>query len=683
MSVTDDIKSRIDIVSYVQRYVPTLKKAGRNHKACCPFHNEKTPSFVVNPVRQTWHCFGACAEGGDLFTFAQKLHAWDFKEALRELATEAGVQLEPRTPEQKSRSDRLDRLRGIVATAADFYQQNLQREAAQGVLAYVKEKRGLKGETIRDFQLGYAPDSWDFMLRSLRALGHSDDEIVDVGLAVRSEAGRVYDRFRNRLMFPIRDERGRAVGFGGRAIDANDEAKYINSPQSAIFDKSRLLYGLDMGKSAVRESGTAVIVEGYMDVIQAHQAGYANVVAQMGTAMTEPQIRLVAPRFAKRIVLALDADEAGQNAARRSLEVARQTLSQDFAGKLSVDIGILQIPAGKDPDDYLRESPDGWQTLVDQAQGVADFVIEMEAASLTRTASLQERLAVADAVSPILLASESNFYRQENLQKLARRLRIGERELLARVQEQLPHARPVTHSSSMEPIPPDLPPEYWDNENDERPLDRDDEGESSASAPAPRPPIRPLKRAVEAYCLSVLLKNPDLLYQVNRKLRELAGDDDDLLQGPLCELGANDFTQSQYRALMNYLQDSMAQDDLEPLEYLGGVVDDELRTEVDALLIDEPQAVSDRIRGNFRVDLNDIFRRGSYKVRPGFSLQDELVSRALQLRLERLESERVEMQYLQEEAQTGLESDEQQRDLISAKIVLSMRAKARINVAVG
>ena len=420
-----------------------------------------------------------------------------------------------------------------------------------------------------------------------------------------------------------------------------------------------------------------------MDVIQAHQAGYANVVAQMGTAMTEPQIRLVAPRFAKRIVLALDADEAGQNAARRSLEVARQTLSQDFAGKLSVDIGILQIPAGKDPDDYLRESSDGWQTLVDQAQGVADFVIEMEAASLTRTASLQERLAVADAVSPILLASESNFYRQENLQKLARRLRIGERELLARVQEQLPHARPVTHSSSMEPIPPDLPPEYWDNENDERPLDRDDEGESSASAPAPRPPVRPLKRAVEAYCLSVLLKNPDLLYQVNRKLRELAGDDDDLLQGPLCELGANDFTQSQYRALMNYLQDSMAQDDLEPLEYLGGVVDDELRTEVDALLIDEPQAVSDRIRGNFRVDLNDIFRRGSYKVRPGFSLQDELVSRALQLRLERLESERVEMQYLQEEAQTGLESDEQQRDLISAKIVLSMRAKARINVAVG
>ena len=218
MSVTDEIKSRIDIVSYVQRYVPGLKKAGRNHKACCPFHNEKTPSFMVNPARQTWHCFGACAEGGDLFTFAQKMHGWDFKEALRELAHEAGVQLKAQTPEQKSRSDRQDVLRGIVNSAAEFYQRQLQRETAAGVRHYLREKRGLKGAIIGEFQLGYAPDSWDFMLRSLRQLGHSDDDIVEVGLAVRNENGRVYDRFRNRLMFPIRDDRGRTVGFGGRAL---------------------------------------------------------------------------------------------------------------------------------------------------------------------------------------------------------------------------------------------------------------------------------------------------------------------------------------------------------------------------------------------------------------------------------------------------------------------------------
>ena len=229
----------------------------------------------MNPARQTWHCFGACAEGGDLFTFAQKLHGWDFKEALRELAAEAGVQLRAQSPEQKSRSDRLEKLRGIAASAADFFRAALQRESAAGVRAYLRDQRGLDDAIVQKFQIGYAPESWDFMLRALRDLGHSDDDIVDAGLAVRNENGRIYDRFRNRLIIPIRDERGRVVGFGGRALDANDNAKYINSPQSAIFDKSRLLYGLDMGRSAIRDSGTAVIVEGYMDVIQAHQAGYA------------------------------------------------------------------------------------------------------------------------------------------------------------------------------------------------------------------------------------------------------------------------------------------------------------------------------------------------------------------------------------------------------------------------
>ena len=291
MSVTDEIKSRIDIVNYVQRHVPALKKAGRNHKACCPFHNEKTPSFVVNPERQSWHCFGACAEGGDLFTFAQKLHGWDFKEALRELANEAGVQLEPQTPEQRTRSDRQERLRGMLSDAAEFYQRELHRETGAFAYDYLRANRGISPETAQVFQLGYAPDSWDYMLKSLRNLGYSDDDIVEAGMAVRNDSGRVYDRFRNRLMFPIRDERGRTVGFGGRALSSDEVAKYINSPQSPLFDKSRLLYGLDMGRSAIRESGTAVIVEGYMDVIQAHQAGYLNVVAQMGTAMTEPQVK--------------------------------------------------------------------------------------------------------------------------------------------------------------------------------------------------------------------------------------------------------------------------------------------------------------------------------------------------------------------------------------------------------
>ena len=682
MSVTDEIKSRVDIVSYVQRHVPALKKAGRNHKACCPFHNEKTPSFVVNPARQTWHCFGACAEGGDLFTFAQRLHGWDFKEALRELAIEAGIELRQQTPEQKTENDRLDRLRDIVATASDIFHKKLYHSDADPVLHYVRETRGLSDDAVKSFQLGFAPESWDFMLRALRDLGYRDDDIADVGLAVRNETGRVYDRFRNRLMIPIRDERGRVVGFGGRALQSDEGAKYINSPQSALFDKSRLLFGLDRGRSAIRDSGTAVIVEGYMDVIQAHQAGFLNVVAQMGTAMTERQIRLITPRYANRIVLALDSDEAGQNAARRSLEVARETLSSDFAGKLSADIRILQMPEGKDPDDYLRKSPESWEALVDDARMVADFVIDMETAPLNPASSLQERQTVAQQILPILTASENSLYRQENIQKLARRIRISERELLAWAQRSQPARRAPRQPEPLVDPALDVPPEYWDNEYDPTAHDASDAGEDPHSA-GPLPASgRQSNRTTEPYCLSLLLKNPNLLYQVNRRLRELAGDDLDLLRGPLCEFGAADFTQSQYRELMSHLQDSMMQDDQEPLELLDETVDSDLKAEFRALLIDEPEAVSQLMRRNYQVDLNDILKRRPYVGKRGYSLQDELISRALQLREARLENERIEMQYLQEEAQTGRESDSLQDDLLSAKIMLSMRAKARINAAV-
>ena len=690
MSVTDEIKSRIDIVNYVQRHVPALKKAGRNHKACCPFHNEKTPSFVVNPERQSWHCFGACAEGGDLFTFAQKLHGWDFKEALRELANEAGVQLEPQTPEQRTRSDRQERLRGMLSDAAEFYQRELHRETGAFAYDYLRANRGISPETAQVFQLGYAPDSWDYMLKSLRNLGYSDDDIVEAGMAVRNDSGRVYDRFRNRLMFPIRDERGRTVGFGGRTLSHEEAAKYINSPQSPLFDKSRLLYGLDMGRSAIREIGTAVIVEGYMDVIQAHQAGYRNVVAQMGTAMTEPQVRLIAPRLANRLVLALDADEFGQTATSRgldragrsSLNVPRDTFKENYSRRLAADIRILQIPSGKDPDDYLRESPESWPVLVEEAMELADFVIETELARLPPNPSLHERLAVAEAILPLLRVSENEIYGEQNIQKLARRLRIGEREMLAWAQAHLPSVRRDVSAASQAAKADELPPEYWDNEFASIPPEaRYDSasGESSSSLPAAQ---KPLKRAAEAYCLSVLLKNPDLLAKVNRKLRELAGDDEGLLHGPLADLGTQDFSQTPYRALMAQFQHAMSQDDLEPLEYLGQSIKGELEAELEALLIDEPTAVSQTMKRNYQVDLNDILRRSHYRSRPGFSLPDELVTRALQLRLARLDSERVEMQYLQEETQTEQENDPLHSDLISTKIMLSMRAKARINTAV-
>ena len=553
----------------MQRHVPDLRKAGRNHKACCPFHNEKTPSFVVNPERQSWHCFGACSEGGDLFTFAQKIHNWDFKEALRELAAEAGIELRAQTPAQKTESDRRERLRGLVNTAATFFHERLRDVDGAAALSYLRGARGLNDETMRDFQLGYAPDSWDWLLNSLRRLGYGDDDIVEAGLAVRNESGRVYDRFRKRLMIPIRDERGRVVGFGGRALDSDDGAKYINSPQSALFDKSRLLFGLDRGRRAIRDSGAAVIVEGYMDVIQAHQAGYLNVVAQMGTAMTEGQVRLIAPRHASKIVLALDADEAGQNAARRSLEVARGALSSGFAGRLSVDLRILQVPEGKDPDDFLRASPGAWEALVAGAQPVADYVIDTETAALPERPSMHERESLARRILPILLASENSLYKQENVQKLSRRLRISERDLMAWARKNMPDQRPPAQPA----MPPDEPPpEFWEGEADPFSAEPGEfDAPSSPTAPVPGDAAR-ADRAIEPYCLSLLLKNPNLLSLVNRKLRELAGDDAELLRGPLCELGVDDFTQSQYRMLMARLQESMAQDDREPRAYLASMV---------------------------------------------------------------------------------------------------------------
>ena len=683
MSTTDEIKSRIDIVSYVQRFVPSLKKAGRNHKACCPFHAEKTPSFVVNPERQTWHCFGACSEGGDLFTFAQKINGWDFKEALQELAQEAGVQLRQQTPQQQTRSDELERLRGLLASAAEMYQDQLLHPGANAVLGYVRNRRGLTPETIETFQFGYAPDSWNFVLQGLGALGHSEDEIIDAGLAVRNENGRVYDRFRNRLMIPIRDERGRMVGFGGRALSSDDSAKYINSPQTALFDKSRLLFGLDSAKAAIRETGTAVVVEGYMDVIQSYQAGYRNVVAQMGTAMTEAQIRRLAPRYARRIVMALDADEAGQSATRRSLEVARQTLKRDFAGRLSIDIQILQVPSGKDPDDFLRESPAEWGGLVESAQDVADFVIDMETAGLSGDATLQARQQLAREVLPILIASEDNLYQRENVQKLARRLRISERDLLAwsqREQPQMPGSGgPVPPANIAPPeIPPeyDIPPEYWDNEDDTAPRDNGAGGDSAQTISSTQ------VRAIEPYCLSLLLRNPELLSQVNRKLRELAGDDDNLLNGPLCDLCVEDFTRSQFRILMAHLQEAMSQDEKEPLDYIGAALAGELYAEYRSLLSEDPAAIRSLSQGTYRVDLQDIFSRSRGGRIQGDNLQNELINRALRLRLERLEHERVEMQYLQEEASSSADLDQAHRDRLSQKIMLSMTAKARLDMAV-
>jgi DNA primase len=665
MSVTDDIKSRLDIVSFIQQYVP-LKRAGRNYKACCPFHSEKTPSFVVNPDSQTWRCFGSCADGGDIFNFAQKYHGWSFPEALQELGKLAGVEVQQQSAEQKQQAARLDGLRGLMQVASDLYHEQLWH--TEEVLRYAREKRGFSDETIQTWGIGYAPDGWQNVLTALTQLGYTEDDLVEVGLARRNEAGRVYDYFRNRLMIPIRDERGRVIGFGARALDAEDNPKYLNSPQTPLFDKSRTLFGLDRAKRAIRDSETAVIVEGYMDVIQAHQAGFLNVVAQMGTAMTEMQLKMLAPRLAKKIILALDADAAGQNATMRSLEVARAALRADYTGKLSVDIRVLHIPDAKDPDDLIREAPDEWPMLVDSAVPVADYVINMEASVLPPNATVQEREAVARHLLPLLLASENNLFRQDNIQKLAMRLRIAENSLLALAAEHQRIEQARAPRRFREEAPPDYPPlEY--NDGDAPPDEKGKDYAPAAPRPTPRQRSPHDSSRWEADCLGGLLQEPDLIYLINRKFRELAGSDPVLLAGPLAEFGMDDFSQSDYRMLARTFMEALDQDEFTPLEYLRAQCDDMLRQvlEEDILLTDFDRLLP-RLRHGLSVDLATMLKQSGAPDRRG-----ELVSNALRLRRQRIEREREDLYFLM------MEADAEQQIALARRIQLSIVAKRLID----
>lgn len=710
MSVAQQIKDRLDIVDYIQAHVPDLRRAGRTYKACCPFHNERTPSFVVNPDTQTWRCFGACAEGGDVFTFAQKRHGWDFSEALRELGKLAGVEVRKRTPEQKQREEQLDRLRGMLQTAADFYHEWLLRDTdeAQRVLAYTQQQRGFTMETIREWQIGFAPDGWQHMLGALTDLGYSADDLLEAGLVSRNDSGRTYDRFRNRLMIPIRDDRGRVIGFGARALSDEDNPKYLNSPQTPVFDKSSTLFGLDRAKQALRETETAVIVEGYMDVIQAHQAGYANVVAQMGTAMTEAQLSLIAPRYVKNIIMALDADAAGQNATRRSLEVARQALEADYLGKMSVDMRVLQIDSAKDPDDVLRETPQQWPEYVANALPVANFVIDMETSDLASDASLAERQAIARRLLPILTASENNFYTQENLQKLALRLRISEHDLLdwARELQRIEAAKqarrqtstrdqapPAVPNQTVPAAPDEMPPPFSPEDgvigsNEEPPLfpdgvpltegdgppheDYDDLGlatvqiprttpTQSEAAPAPRLGSRNSSRATQAYCLRMMLLDPDALPHINRKLRELADGREEMLNGPLCSLDADDFTEADYRVLADAVQRALQQVEQEPLDFLRDTLADALLDELDTLMQAEAEHIHKRVRFRFRADFDLNWDQFSRHIQPGLDTRADVVRRALEIRQQRLERESQEFRFYLEDAQRQNDREAQLR----------------------
>lgn len=371
LTPVEEIKARLDIVEVLSSYIK-LQKAGANFRALCPFHSEKTPSFMISPARQMWHCFGGCNEGGDIFKFVMKIEGLEFGDALRQLANRAGVVLKREDPQIKTERNKLS---DICKAAAEYFQKNL---AQNKEVAEYLAKRGLKKETMEEFKIGYAPESWDGLLKFLSAKNFHSSDIEKAGLAVKSEkADRGYfDRFRGRIMFPVVNSSGEIIGFGGRVFKQKDdpparqlaggEAKYINSPHTMIYDKSRTLYGFDKAKMDIRKNNFTILVEGYMDLIMCHQAGVKNAVAVAGTALTQNHLQML-KRLSDNIYTCFDMDNAGDMATKRAIDMA---IANEF------NVKVITVPSGKDPADFILEHPEGWKERVEKAQNFMEFYFE-------------------------------------------------------------------------------------------------------------------------------------------------------------------------------------------------------------------------------------------------------------------------------------------------------------------
>jgi len=586
MSNIDEIKTRIDIVDLVSETVQ-LRRSGKNYTGFCPFHeNTRTPAFVVFPESGTWRCFGQCNEGGDIFKFVMKKEGWDFSEALHFLAERAGIELKPPTPDEQATAEEHDALRQLLESAVTFYRHNLFNTPAGGVaLEYLRKQRGLKDEIIEAFGLGYAPDSWDAVTRYFLTKDYKEEDLLAAGLVSERDSGGVYDRFRHRVMFPIRDERGRMVGFGARILNPDDVPKFLNSPQTALFDKGHLLYGLDQARKSIRIQDQVVIVEGYLDVIAVHQAGYTNVVSPMGTALTEHQLYLL-KRFTRRIVLALDPDAAGDKATLRGLQLARQTLDREsdpvfdargllgYEARLQADIRVSTLPEDLDPDEVVNRDPQEWQRIIDAARPIVVHVME----TLANGRDLEDpkvKNDIAAQVLPLIEDVPSSIERDTYLQQLARLLRVDERALL---DARTGPARTRGQRRRFDRRTPD-------NE-------------------IPKPVVAPAVQAgyiQEAHCLGVLLRRPALLYQVDRRLQD----------DGLGRLVPEDFQHADHQAIFRLLHESVDQDMAEPLTYVFSGLSLQMMEMADGLLerTDNLDPIEERVLEDLMRSLLDLRKR--------------------------------------------------------------------------
>ena len=557
MSNVDEIKARLDIVDLVSESVQ-LRKSGKNFSGFCPFHsNTRTPSFVVFPDTGTWRCFGACNDGGDIFKYVMKKEGYDFPEALRRLAERAGVELRQYTPEEQEQRDELDRLRDLMEEAVTFFRHQLvSTPAGKPALDYL-HGRSFGDERLGAWGLGYAPNSWDALLNHFSEKGHSPEDLLAAGLVSQRDSGGYYDRFRNRVMFPIRDSRGRMAGFGARALSDEDQPKYLNSPQTDLFNKSHLLYGLDRARKSIRSEDEAVIVEGYLDVIGLAQAGYTNAVSPMGTALTEQQLRQL-KRLTRRIVLALDADAAGDKATLRGLQVARQTMDHSadpvfdprglvrHEARLQADIRVTTLPEGQDPDEVVQADPDAWPRLLDAARPIVEHVMY----SLAEGRELDDpkvKTEIAEQVLPLINDLPNAIERDTYTQKLARLLQVDERSL----------AGPAPERRRPRPFARPQPP-----------------ANGAAEGARLAPHLQDSTFKLEAHCLSILIRHPELIYRVNRALQEAA----------LERISSEDFEHSDLQELFSLSLDALEQDIIEPARYTLGNLPLPLLDRADELL---------------------------------------------------------------------------------------------------
>jgi len=422
MSVITEVKQRLDIVELVSEYV-TLQKAGRNFKGLCPFHSEKHPSFFVFPEQQSWHCFGACGTGGDIFSFIMKKESIDFGQALRLLAQRGGITLSPLEAPDKAKDEKNERLFQINEAATEYYHHLLlSTKAGEAARSYLA-RRKVMPETIKEFRLGFSPDAWETLKNYLLGKGYTEKELVEAGLIIEKEEGGSYDRFRNRLMFPICDIQGRVTGFGARVLD-DSLPKYINSPQTSIFDKSSSLYGIDKAKSAIRKKNLVIIMEGYMDVLTAHQHDWQNVVGSMGTSLTEKQVEGI-KRLTNNITLALDADLAGEEATLRGKAILAYS---------NAEANVILLPPGKDPDEVIREDPALWRKLVEQAMPILDFAFQSVISKVDINKAKDKSLAVQKLL-PSIYEIKDPVQQSHYLKKLARELKIDESAIKAALRE--------------------------------------------------------------------------------------------------------------------------------------------------------------------------------------------------------------------------------------------------------